>query len=139
MNAARLDRDVFARGAPEPVVIEKIRRPTDTIYDLLSAYARERIKRVSHNAYNLMRAPIFLIEEARERIGRMLGRMPDWAALSRLLPLDWITGQRRRTALASHLLACLEMARDGRIAIRQLAPFGEVLVRDREPAKGTSE
>jgi segregation and condensation protein A len=136
MDSVRLERDVFARGNPEPVVIEKIRRPTDTIYDLLSAYARERIKRVSHKAYDLMRAPVFLIEEARERIGRMLGRMPDWAVLSRLLPLDWISGQRRRTALASHLLACLELARDGRIAIRQLAPFGEVLVRDREAAKG---
>jgi segregation and condensation protein A len=138
-DAARLDRDVFARGNPEPIVIEKVRRPTDTIYDLLSAYARERIKRVSHKAYNLIRAPIYLIEEARDRIGRMLGRMPDWAVLSRLLPLDWITGQRRRTALASHLLACLELARDGRIAIRQLAPFGEIMVRDREPAKETSE
>jgi segregation and condensation protein A len=139
MDAPRLDRDVFARGLWEPVVIEKIRKPTDTIYDLLSAYARERIKRVSHKAYDLLRAPVYLIEEARERIERMLGRIPDWALLSRLIPLDWGMGQRKRTALASHLLACLELARDGRIAIRQVTPFGEVFVRDREPAKGTSE
>jgi segregation and condensation protein A len=136
MEVARLERDVFARGAPEPIVIEKIRRPTDTIYDLLSAYARERIKRVSHKAYDLMRAPVYLIEQARERIERMLGRIPDWALLSRLLPLDWGIGQRKRTALASHLLACLELARDGKITIRQVSPFGEIMVRDRE---GTAE
>jgi segregation and condensation protein A len=136
MDSVRLERDVFARGHPEPIVIEKIRKPTDNIYDLLSAYARERIRRVSHQVYDVIRAPIFLIEEARERFGRMLGRIPDWSLLSRFLPPDWNMGQRRRTALASHFLACLELARDGRIAIRQLAPFGEIFVRDRAPAEG---
>ena len=56
MESARLERDVFARGHPEPVVIEKIRKPTDNIYDLLSAYARERIRRVSHQVYDVVRA-----------------------------------------------------------------------------------
>ena len=28
----------IARGSPEPIVIERVRKPTDTIYDLLSAY-----------------------------------------------------------------------------------------------------
>ena len=139
MEAARLERDVFARGNPEPIVIHKIRKPTDTIYDLLSAYARERIKRVSHKVYDVVRAPIFLIEEARERIERMLGRVPDWSLLTRFLPPDWGTGARRRTALASHFLACLELARDGRIAIRQLAPFGEIFVRDRGQSEGSGQ
>ena len=139
MDAARLDRDVFARGHPEPVVIARVRQPTDTIYDLLSAYARERIKRASHKVYDVLRAPIFLVEEARERIERMLGRIPDWSLLSRFLPPDWDQGQRRRTALASHFLACLELARDGRIALRQLAPFGEIFVRDKAPAGRANE
>jgi segregation and condensation protein A len=47
------------------------------------------------------------------------------------LPFEWSGGERRRSALASTLLACLELARDGRIEIRQLKPFDEVYVKDR--------
>ena len=39
MARDRLDRDVFARGAPEPVNVVKLRTHTDTLYDLLTAYA----------------------------------------------------------------------------------------------------
>jgi len=38
---------------------------------------------------------------------------------------------RRRSGLASTLLACLELARDGKIELRQLRPFDEIYVRDR--------
>jgi chromatin segregation and condensation protein Rec8/ScpA/Scc1 (kleisin family) len=33
--------------------------------------------------------------------------------------------------MASTLLACLEMARDGKVELQQLAPFAEIFVRDR--------
>ena len=64
-------------------------------------------------AYKPLMRPVLPIEEARERLERMLGKLRDWSALSRLLPLDWSVGMRRRSALASTLLACLELARDG--------------------------
>jgi segregation and condensation protein A len=38
----RLGRDVFARGAPEPIQIRKERSYEATLYDLHSAYARPR-------------------------------------------------------------------------------------------------
>jgi segregation and condensation protein A len=41
-DRAHLGRDVFARGAPEPVVVETQPRWEATLYDLLSAYARQR-------------------------------------------------------------------------------------------------
>jgi segregation and condensation protein A len=82
-------------------------------------------------SYTPLSSPVLLIEEARERLERMLGRIPDWSSFSKLLPFEWSRGQRRRSALASTLLACLELARDGRVEIRQLAPFDEIYVRDR--------
>ena len=135
MDLARLGRDVYPRGNPEPIVIEKIRKPTDTIYDLLSAYSRERIRKIGHRAYNMVRAPVFMVEEARERLERMVGHVPDWSLLVKFLPPDWSYGVRRRTALASPFMASLELARDGRITLRQLAPFGEIFVRDRADAQ----
>ena len=47
------------------------------------------------------------------------------------MPLEWSGGGRRRSALASTLLACLELARDGKVEIQQVAPFEEIYVRDR--------
>jgi segregation and condensation protein A len=127
----RLGREVLARGMPEPVNVVKLRTYKDSLYDLLTAYAGERVKKLRGLNYKPPLAPVLLIEEARERLERMLGRIPDWSGLSRILPSDWSSGHRRRSALASTLLACLELTRDGRMEIRQLAPFGEVFVRDR--------
>lgn len=131
MAGNRLDRDVFARGAPEPVNVVKLRQQTDTLYDLLTAYSTQRLKTVKGSSYRLKHAPVLLIEEARERLERMLGRIPDWSHLTRLLPFEWQGGQRRRSALASTLVACLELARDGKIEIRQLRPFDDVFIKDR--------
>jgi segregation and condensation protein A len=127
----RLGRDVFARGTPEPVNVIKLRTQADTLYDLLTAYSAQRVKRVRVSSYRPVHAPVLLIEEARQRLERMLGRIGNWNALSNLLPADWNYGDRRRSALASTLLACLELARDGRVEIRQLSPFDEVYVKDR--------
>jgi len=134
MGRERLDRDVFGRGDPEPVNVVKLRTYKDTMYDLLTAYATDRVRRMGGKAYRPHMAPVFHIEEARERLERLLGKISDWSALDRLLPLEWQGGARRRSAVASTLLACLELARDGKVELQQTAPFAEIFVRDRERA-----
>jgi segregation and condensation protein A len=131
MARDRLGREVFQRGDPEPVNVIKLRTYKDTLYDLLTSYSTQRVKTLGGKTYQPKLVPVLLIEEARERLERMLGRISDWSGLSRLLPFEWSGGERRRSALASTLLACLELARDGRIEIRQLKPFDEVYVKDR--------
>jgi segregation and condensation protein A len=131
MAGDRLDRDVFGRGDPEPVNVIKLRTYKDSLYDLLTSYATQRVRKLGHKAYVKQHAPVLLIEEARARLERMLGRISDWSGLDRLLPFEWSGGLRRRSALASTLLACLELARDGKLEIRQMAPFEPVFVRDR--------
>jgi segregation and condensation protein A len=131
MARDRLGREVFGRGDPEPINVIKLRTYKDSLYDLLTSYSAQRVKKLGGKAYQPKHAPVLLIEEARERLERMLGRIADWSGLSKLLPFEWSGGERRRSALASTLLACLELARDGRIEIRQLKPFDEVYVKDR--------
>jgi segregation and condensation protein A len=125
-----LDRDVFARGQPEPIVVVRTRKNADTLYDLLSAYARQRTRTVATASYELPRSPVLLIEEARARIEHMLGSIPDWRSLIRFLPPAWSSGHRRRTAMASTFSAALELVRDGRVTMRQLEPFGEIYLKD---------
>lgn len=131
MARDRLGREVFARGAPEPVKVIKLATHTDTLYDLLTAYATQRLKKIGGKIYRPVHMPVLLIEEARARIERMLGRIGNWNSLANLLPIDWQGGARRRSALASTLLACLELTRDGRLEMRQLKPFEDVYVKDR--------
>jgi segregation and condensation protein A len=90
------------------------------------------MKRAGVRSYRPAHAPVLLIEEARERLERMLGAIGSWSALSRFLPADWSGGTRRRSGLASTLLACLELARDGKLEMRQLKPFDEIYIRDRD-------
>ncbi len=137
MARDRLGRDVFSRGDPEPVRVVRTRKQSDTLYELLTAYSQQRIRVLGHRVLQVVRAPIFLIEEARARIERTLGQMPSWALLTRFLPPGWGDGARRRTALASTFSAALELARDGKLEIRQMAPFGEIFLKDR--AQGAEE
>jgi segregation and condensation protein A len=137
MARDRLGREIFARGMPEPVNVIRLPEHIDSLYDLLTAYSVQRIKRAKANAYRPVHAPVLLIEEARERLERMLGRIGNWNGLSRLIPADWSGGARRRSGIASTLLACLELTRDGKLEMRQLKPFEEIYVRDRgEPRAG---
>ena len=131
MGRERLDRDVFGRGDPEALNVIKLRTYKDTLYDLLTAYATDRVRKLGGTAYKPEMAPVLQIEEARERLERMLGKISDWSGLTRLLPFEWQGGARRRSAMASTLLACLELARDGKVELQQMAPFEEIYVRDR--------
>ena len=137
MGRERLDRDVFGRGDPEPINVIKLRTYKDTMYDLLTAYATDRARRLGGKAYRPQMAPVLAIEEARERLERMLGRIADWSALTSLLPFEWSGGARRRSAVASTLLAALEMARDGKVELQQAVPFAEIFVRDGQRAPET--
>ena len=79
-----LDRDVFRRGQPEPIA--HIRHPqwTATLFDLLSAYARQR----QHNALahvRLAKRAVWSLTEAREALERLIGQTPDWTRLDEYL------------------------------------------------------
>jgi segregation and condensation protein A len=138
MGRDRLDRDVFGRGDPEAVNVVRLRTYKDSLYDLLTAYATDRVRRMGGETYKPVQPAVLQIEEARERLERMLGKISDWSGLTRLLPPDWQGGVKRRSALASTLLACLELARDGKVELSQGAPFEEIYVRDRHPDAGAS-
>src|SRR5471032_1433690 len=92
MGRERLDRDVFGRGDPEAVNVVKLRTYKDTLYDLLTAYATDRVRRLGGKTYRPQMAPVLHIEEARERLERMLGKISDWSALTRLCPLNGRAG-----------------------------------------------
>ena len=118
------------RGAPDmaPVVSDTVFEVS--LFDLLSAYARNR-RRTGHSVLRIVEpAELLSIEEARERLKALLGNLPDWTDLAAFLPEDLREGLTVRSAVASTLVASLEMARSGDLQIRQDRSFGPVLLRD---------
>jgi segregation and condensation protein A len=139
MSRDRLGSDVFLRGAPEGIRVIKTPQYADTLLDLLKAYAAQRVKKIAHSSYELQRLAVFAIEDARHRLEKMLGVMIDWSTIDMLVPQEFSLGQPRRTGIASTLSASLEMARDGLVELRQMAPFAPLYVRARPQQESEQE
>ena len=72
--------------------------------------------------------PLWSVAEALERLSGLVGKVPEWSVLERFLPDMPPDPLARRAALASTLLAGLELARDGRMRLRQEHAFGPILL-----------
>ncbi len=124
----QLGTEVFARGRPEQH--EEVDRSA-LLLDLpglLRAYTACARRAAASRTYAPERRQLWTVQDALIRLATLLGTARDWTNLDLFLP-QTPPGLPRRAAVASTLLAGLEMARDGRLRLRQDMPFGPVLVR----------
>lgn len=133
VNRNRLGRDVFARGMPEAIIVERQNQWSATLYDLLTAYAAERQRRAVTNV-RIARRTVWSLAEAREILERLIGRASDWTALDGYLVDFLARPEERATAIASSFAATLEMVREGRLEIRQESAFSALYLRSRAAA-----
>jgi segregation and condensation protein A len=68
---------------------------------------------------------VMTLDEAIERVSKMIGTALDWTFLESFLPASQ-DPQFRRSALASSFVAALELARRGRLDIAQDEPFAPI-------------
>jgi len=120
----RVGRDVFLRGAPEGLRLIRKAAWQARAFDLFAAYGvgRPRTQPAMHVVH--ARA-VMTLDEAIERVGKMIGMALDWTFLENFLPQSQ-DPQFRRSALASSFLAALELARRGRLDIAQDEPFAPI-------------
>ena len=128
INRNRLGRDVFARGAPEHIPVEKKSAFEASLYDLLSAYASLR-QRQAVMQVTIEKRQVWSLAEARLMLARLIGEMADWTALDHFLIRYMTTPKQRATAIASSFAASLEMVREGRLEIRQDMAFSPIYLR----------
>ncbi len=129
-NRNRLGRDVFARGDPEPVEVIRRGEYTATLYDLLTAYAAMR----QQNAVSVVHVrarEVWSLQDARDALTRMIGRIADWTPLDVLFTPYFSSPEMRRSVTASAFGASLELAREGRVELRQTEHFQPLYLRDR--------
>jgi len=129
MSRNRLGRDVFQRGWPEPVVVDRQLEWGDTLIDLLQAYAQRRQRSVAHRNYEIRRQPVWTLKEARIALERMLGQMDDWGRFDTYLVQYLVEPEKRRSVIASGFTASLELAREGVLEVRQERHFEPIYMR----------
>ena len=132
----RLGVDVFARGAPEDhTEIDRSRLVLD-LTSLVRVYVQAARRAAgTKRVYRPRPVSLWSVQDALGRLARLLGSVPDWTNLDAFLPEELGDPLQRRAAMASTLMAGLEMARGGALRLRQETAFGPILLRRGDPAE----
>jgi len=132
----QLGRDVFARGDSEQVTVVSNHKLEGDLTELMSAYVAIRV-RARDQAYKPKVFPAYRLDEARERLKRLLPSLTDWRTLASAAPDEPDEGAWRASALASTLSAALEMTREGELEVQQAEHFTPIYLRARAPVPAT--
>jgi segregation and condensation protein A len=131
MARPRLGVDTFTCGMPESIA--DLTHPVYdvTLFELLKAYGDHKV-RTEHTSLRIASTKLFAVDEAVNRLRRMVGHMPNWQTLISFLPSNLRGGLLNRSALASTFVASLELVKEGHIELRQDSAFGPIFLRHRE-------
>lgn len=127
MGRDRMGRDVFRRGAPEGLRVDRRNAWQCDLFALLQAYGqvKARTAPVVHMVRDRM---VMTLDSALSRVSSMLGVQLDWMELRDFLP-PHADPRLRRSALASSFVAALELARLGKAELAQDEIFGPLRLR----------
>ena len=124
-----LGQEVFARGAPQ--CHEELDRSRVVLEagPFVRAYLVAIRRGTRSSPYQPRPLTLWSVQDALRRLADLVGSLPDWSTLEEFLPDSLESPTERRAALASTLLAGLELARGGTVRLRQEEAFGPILVR----------
>jgi segregation and condensation protein A len=123
----RMGRDVFSRGAPEGLKVVRKSRWQAEIYDLISAYGQ--ISARTRPVFHVVAVrPVMTLEDAIARVSELVGERIDWSTIESFLPEE-AEGLYRKSALASSFVAALELAKQGRVELRQKSAFAPLYLK----------
>jgi len=123
----RIGRDVFVRGAPEGLRLVRKSAWQASAFDLFAAYGTVKA-RTAPAIHVVHTRHVMTLDEAIERVSKMIGHAIDWMDIESFLPVtdDPVF---RKSALASSFVAALELARRGRLDIAQEGAFAPLRIR----------
>jgi segregation and condensation protein A len=129
MARDRLGRDRFVRGVTEDMMRRKTVHYTANLLDLMQGYARIRTKD-DFRPFVMDRDSVFTMEQALNRMRGLIGFAGHWTDIASYLPDGWSENpKKRKSATASTFAASLELAKEGKIEIRQEDVFSSIKIR----------
>jgi segregation and condensation protein A len=129
MSRTRLGIDVLPRGAPEGIRLVRSPIWQDSLFDLVRAYAVQKIRASADKAYRVEPRVLFSVEQAYKILSKRLSLNVEWEVLERWLPA--VHAASRRSTIASAFAAMLIMAKDGLVELKQKTPFAPIYLRTR--------
>ena len=127
----QLGRDVFGRGDPQAIRVVPSKRVEGDLYELMSAYIAQRVKETRRH-YTPRPPQSYPLEDARERLRRLLPDLERWTSLTGIAPFGGGgQGPSRASYVASTLSASLELVKEGALEARQLEAFADLYIRAR--------
>jgi segregation and condensation protein A len=123
------DSHFLARHAPEDYSITQTIEYQADLGRLLQAYASICRQNTPAVPYDIPELPLHSVDQALDRLGQLLGKLPQWSELSRFLPAGLTRPLLTRSAIASTFGASLELVKRGTIQLRQEAAFGPIYLR----------
>jgi segregation and condensation protein A len=127
----QLGREMFLRGNPEPLNV--INRPQwrANLYDLLDVYGQQCQRRMNQNV-TFKRREVWSLTEARDMLMQWLPKgKHDWLMLDEILRDYFKQTPLIHDAKASSFSAALEMVKEGRLELRQDAPFAPLWMKQK--------
>ena len=132
---------VYPRGQREQFKAPEPDKYTVDLYSLLKAYG-DITQRKTSSQYKPLEFPVMSLNDALERLTKLLGRLPKqqgstsvWTTLQSFVPEHITDPLFARSSIASLLTASLELAKQGKLELRQDDNFRPIYLRavDRPP------
>jgi len=134
MSRPRLGVNVFSRGMPEGLRTKYETHWQVNLYDLIKSYG-DINRRKEYQTYEMPTFNIMSMEDAADRLAKMLGNLPRtgphsvWTTLQSFIPEGITDPLLVRSSVASTFTAGLEMAKQGKLEIRQEGAFKTIYLR----------
>ena len=125
----RLGIDVFGCGAPEGIEVIRTPHYEASLYQLLKSFGEHQLAMERTENLQILATEGYSLEQAYSRLAGMLAVMPEWESMSRFMPSEASGEFSLRSAMATTFAASLELAREGKMQLRQFEPFGRIYVR----------
>ncbi len=131
---------VYGRGEREKFRAPEPDKYTVDLYQLLKAYG-DITQRQTSSHYKPITFPVMSMEDAMSRMVKMLGKLPRagvasvWTTLTSFVPENAVDPLFARSSIASLLTSALELAKQGKVEIRQDDNFRPIYLRavERDP------
>ncbi len=130
----QLGQDIFPRGMPEGLTTKMDTTYDASLYDLLKSYG-DIERRQEFTNYELPTFSLMSMEVAMQRMTKMLGKLPRkgpwsvWTTLTSFIPEGVRDKLYVRSAMASCFTVGLELAKQGKVEIKQDGLFRPIYLR----------
>jgi len=130
LKRKRLGKDIFMRGIRGKIKSIYNTKYSLTMFEIFKSYSSIIMSR-EFQRMNIPKLPVFTSEEGIKRIKEFFGKLNNWKNINELLPINFSKSKNfKRTSKAGIFAGSLELAKEGKILIKQENLFDDIFVKE---------